>query len=67
MPRSRRKSKQKQRLKQKQQIDAFFDDGLYEAYSCKSKNRYSTYWQAKFAADEQMQRNAGLKLKIYEC
>lgn len=35
--------------------------------SCKSKNRYESYWQAKFAADEQMQYHRGLKLDIYEC
>jgi len=27
-------------------------DDMFEVVSCKSKNRYETYWQAKFAADE---------------
>jgi len=43
-----------------------FDDS-YEFLSCKSKNRYESYWQAKFAANEQMQYHRGLKLDIYEC
>lgn len=41
-----------------------YDD---EQRSCKSKNRYDTYWQAKFVADEQMNKHRCLKLKIYEC
>lgn len=44
-----------------------FHNDNYEMMSCKSKNRYETYWQAKFVADEQMQRHKGLILDIYEC
>lgn len=25
---------------------------MHEELSCRSKNRYESYWQAKFAADE---------------
>ena len=42
-------------------------DDQYEILSCKSKKRYETYWQAKFAADEQMQYHKNVKLGIYEC
>ena len=48
-------------------INKMLYDDTYEVLSCKSKNRYETYWQAKFAADEQMQHHNGLKLDIYEC
>lgn len=43
------------------------NDDNYEVMSCKSKNRYETFWQAKFVADEQMQKHRNLKLDIYEC
>lgn len=44
-----------------------FDDGMHEQLSCKSKNRYETFWQAHVVANEQMERHPGLKLHIYEC
>lgn len=40
---------------------------MYEELSCRSKNRYESYWQAKFAADEQMQYHRSLKLCVYQC
>ena len=32
--------------------NSLFDNSDYEIKSCKSKNQYETYWQAKFVADE---------------
>lgn len=40
---------------------------MHEALSCKTKKRYDTYWQAKFAADEQTKIHYSLELSIYEC
>ena len=40
---------------------------IHEELSCLSKKKYDTYWQAKFAADEQMSFCPCLKLRVYEC
>lgn len=48
-------------------MNLYLIDDEHEYKSCKSKNRYDTYWQAKFIANEQMDRNHSLKLKIYKC
>ena len=71
MPRNTRRKKSKktkQVLKEmeRQMIGMPFIS-MHEALSCKSKQRYGTYWQAKFAANEQMQFHRELDLSIYEC
>ena len=35
--------------------------------SCTSKKRYESEWQAKFAADESMSMQRGLRLSWYQC